>query len=78
FSKNANLFGKVYFPRLVVPLSFAISGLFAFAIHFLLLLTVAFGINIANPDLGLSYRFLFLTPLVQHRYPALQYRAGPM
>ncbi|ANM02937.1 polysaccharide ABC transporter permease protein [Rhizobium phaseoli] len=64
FSKNANLFGKVYFPRLVVPLSVAMSGLVAFAIQFLLLLTVAVGMKIADPDLALSYRFLFLTPLV--------------
>ncbi|NNU46544.1 ABC transporter permease [Rhizobium sp. WYCCWR 11279] len=64
FSKNANLFGKVYFPRLVVPLSVAMSGLVAFAIQFLLLLTVSIGMKIANPDLALSYWFLFLTPLV--------------
>ncbi len=64
FSKNANLFGKVYFPRLVVPLSVAMSGLVAFAIQFLLLLIVAFGIKFAYPDLALSYRFLFLTPLI--------------
>jgi lipopolysaccharide transport system permease protein len=30
---NAGLFGKVYFPRLVVPLSTVISNLFAFAIQ---------------------------------------------
>lgn len=64
FSKNANLFGKVYFPRLVVPLSVVMSGLVAFAIQFLLLLVVSVGIKIATPDLILSYRFLFMTPLV--------------
>lgn len=31
---NAGLFGKVYFPRLVVPLSAVISNLLAFAIQF--------------------------------------------
>lgn len=41
FSKNANLFGKVYFPRLVVPLSVAMSGLIALAIQFLLLTIVS-------------------------------------
>jgi lipopolysaccharide transport system permease protein len=30
---NANLFGKVYFPRLVVPLSVVISGFIAFGIQ---------------------------------------------
>ena len=33
FISNAGLFGKVYFPRLVVPLSVVISNLMAFAIQ---------------------------------------------
>lgn len=33
FISNAGLFGKVYFPRLIVPLSVIISNLFAFAIQ---------------------------------------------
>jgi lipopolysaccharide transport system permease protein len=37
---NAGLFGKVYFPRLVVPLSAVISNLFAFAIQLATLLAV--------------------------------------
>ena len=36
FVQNANLFGKVYFPRMVVPLSKVISGLLKFFIQFLL------------------------------------------
>jgi len=35
---NAGLFGKVYFPRLVVPLSAVISNLFAFALQLAMLL----------------------------------------
>ena len=34
FSSNAGLFGKVYFPRLIVPLAAAISNLFALAVQF--------------------------------------------
>ncbi|MBN2355996.1 ABC transporter permease, partial [candidate division KSB1 bacterium] len=34
FIQNANLFGKVYFPRLAVPVSILISNLIAFAIQF--------------------------------------------
>ncbi len=33
FMANRDLFGKVYFPRLVVPLANCLSGLFAFAIQ---------------------------------------------
>ena len=34
FMSNANMFGKVYFPRLAVPVSILISNLIAFAIQF--------------------------------------------
>jgi lipopolysaccharide transport system permease protein len=34
FTTNAYLFTKVYFPRIIVPLSTALSNLFAFAIQF--------------------------------------------
>lgn len=34
FISNAHIFGKVYFPRLAVPVSVVISRLFAFAIQF--------------------------------------------
>lgn len=36
FITNAQLFGKVYFPRLAVPISILISNLIAFSIQFLL------------------------------------------
>ena len=38
FISNSNLFGKVYFPRLAVPVSILISNLVAFAIQFFLFL----------------------------------------
>ena len=34
FKDNANLFGKVYFPRLIMPLAIVCSGLMKFAIQF--------------------------------------------
>lgn len=36
FTANASLFGKVYFPRLILPLSIAVSTLIQFGIQFLL------------------------------------------
>jgi lipopolysaccharide transport system permease protein len=36
FITNANLFGKVYFPRLVMPISIVVSNLIQFSIQFLL------------------------------------------
>jgi lipopolysaccharide transport system permease protein len=40
FIANANIFGKVYFPRLILPLSKVISGLIKFAIQYLLFILV--------------------------------------
>lgn len=64
FITNANIFGKVYFPRLVLPLSKVISGLIKFAIQYaLFLLTLGYfmvkGSNV-HPDLG---AILLLTPI---------------
>lgn len=39
FSTNAYIFGKVYFPRLVAPISIIISNLIGFAIQFLLFIS---------------------------------------
>jgi lipopolysaccharide transport system permease protein len=38
---NANLFGKVYFPRIITPLSIVCSNLFRFAVQFVLFLLIA-------------------------------------
>lgn len=38
FKDNANIFGKVYFPRLIMPLSIVISNLVRFGVQFLLFL----------------------------------------
>ena len=40
FVSNAGIFGKVYFPRLVLPLSIVISNMVRFGIQFLLLLFI--------------------------------------
>ncbi|MBU0941562.1 MAG: ABC transporter permease [Bacteroidetes bacterium] len=40
FTTNASIFGKVYFPRLIMPLSIVFSGLLKFAIQFGLFIAV--------------------------------------
>ena len=57
FNANQAIFGKVYFPRLVVPLSIVISNLIKMAIQFALFIIVYFyyfatGIDF-HPNLGL-------------------------
>lgn len=40
FKDNANIFGKVYFPRLIMPLSIVVSNLVRFGVQFLLFVIV--------------------------------------
>jgi lipopolysaccharide transport system permease protein len=54
FSRNAAVFGKVYFPRLVIPISVVLSGTVAFAIQFGLLMVVTLGMLIAGSNLAFS------------------------
>ena len=42
FIKNASIFGKVYFPRLTMPIATVISNFISFGIQFVLLLIVCF------------------------------------
>lgn len=64
FKKNANIFGKVYFPRIIMPLSIVISNLLKFGIQFLIF--VAFYIYyIANGmEVQLTATVLLLPLLV--------------
>ncbi len=59
FITNAAVFGKVYFPRLIVPLSIVISNLMKLAIQFLLLIIVwlyyVFVNENVNPQLTLVF-----------------------
>lgn len=64
FSKNAQLFGKVYFPRLVIPISVVMSGMVAFAIQFFLLLVVSVGFLLAGTELRLNWMALPLVLLL--------------
>lgn len=40
FRDNANIFGKVYFPRLIMPLSIVVSNLIRFGVQITLMLTM--------------------------------------
>jgi lipopolysaccharide transport system permease protein len=60
FRDNAGVFGKVYFPRLIVPLSIVVSALSRFGIQFLLFLcTMAFCVARHKPFDPNPYLFLF-------------------
>lgn len=61
FLTNSAVFGKVYFPRLTVPFSILLSGLFKFSIQFLLFLVVyAYGILFQNYNFQPNLTILLL------------------
>lgn len=60
FTENAGIFGKVYFPRLVMPISIVISNLIRFAVQ-LVLLFLMMGYFATQ---GVSYNFSWYTALV--------------
>lgn len=63
FVGNAAIFGKVYFPRLIMPLSVIVSNIVKFLIQFLLLLSVLiyYGITKKTFHIGFSW---FLIPVL--------------
>ena len=65
FVSNASIFGKVYFPRLIMPLSKVISGLIKFAIQYFLFVLVLFYYIIKGSEIHCDILgILFFTPLI--------------
>lgn len=63
FNANASIFGKVYFPRIIVPISVVISNLVRFGIQFLIF--VAFYIYYYNQESDISLnKYTILFPLM--------------
>jgi lipopolysaccharide transport system permease protein len=66
FVANAGIFGKVYFPRLVIPLSTVMSNIVKFGIQFLLLLAAMLWYKIApsTPSTTSTFTSLALIPAI--------------
>ncbi len=64
FLKNASIFGKVYFPRLAMPISIVISNLVSFIIQFLFLLCFLLYFSLGGADLSMGIEVLILPFLV--------------
>ncbi len=64
FVANAGIFGKVYFPRLVIPLSTVVSNMVKFAIQFLLLLAVIIWFAIKNGQFHFGASWLLIPILI--------------
>ena len=63
FTANAHLFGKVYFPRLVMPVSIVISDLITFAIQFVFFLAYLLFFYLRGSAVGLT-TWAFALPLL--------------
>lgn len=63
FTANASIFGKVYFPRLVTPISTVISGLINFAVQFVMFLCFAIYYYIIGAPIQPNI-YILITPLL--------------
>lgn len=64
FSTNSDLFGKVYFPRLIIPISQVVSHLFRFSIQMLLFVIVYVIYAVIGVDVHPNWYLLLFPVLV--------------
>ena len=65
FTANAGLFAKVYFPRIIVPLSTVVSGLFRFGVQLIMFLGFYFyHIYMGNQNINPSFQTILLIPIM--------------
>lgn len=70
FTGNAAIFGKVYFPRLVTPISTVISGLINFSVQFLMFLGFMIYFKIIGAPIQPNL-YILITPLLLLQLAAL-------
>jgi lipopolysaccharide transport system permease protein len=64
FVQNAHLFGKVYFPRLAVPVSILISNLITFVIQFALFLVFVGYFLLRGTNIQVNWLWIGLSPIL--------------
>ena len=64
FKANASIFGKVYFPRIITPLSVVISNLIKFGIQFIIFIVFYLFYYIKGADLTLNGLVFFFPVLI--------------
>lgn len=64
FKTNASIFGKVYFPRIITPLSVVISNLIKFGIQFIIFIVFYLFYYIKGADLTLNVLVIFFPVLI--------------
>jgi lipopolysaccharide transport system permease protein len=64
FTANAGLYGKVYFPRLIIPLSIITANLVKFFIQFILFLIILFYFILTTDRAVWPNSYILLTPVL--------------
>jgi lipopolysaccharide transport system permease protein len=64
FVQNAHLFGKVYFPRMAVPVSVLLSNLITFLIQFALFLAFVAYFTVRGTAISLNWLWIALSPVL--------------
>lgn len=64
FKKNEQIFGKVYFPRVIMPISIVISNLLKFGIQFLIFIAFYVYFAVIKGDGTSPTSYVFLYPIV--------------
>lgn len=64
FKKNENIFGKVYFPRVIMPLSIVVSGLLKFGIQFLLFVGFILYFYLSGTPIQPTWELMWLLPIL--------------
>jgi lipopolysaccharide transport system permease protein len=64
FRDNASIFGKVYFPRLIMPLSIVVSNLVRFLVQLLLLVIMMVYFGMQGASFEVTYAIIFFPFLV--------------
>jgi lipopolysaccharide transport system permease protein len=64
FTRNADIFGKVYFPRLIMPLSKVVSGLVKFGIQMVLFLGVYAFYLVQGSAISFTWALIWLLPIL--------------
>lgn len=64
FVQNANLFGKVYFPRLAVPVSILFSNLITFLIQFAMFILFTLYFVLRGTDIQPNWLWIALSPIL--------------
>ncbi len=64
FRSNASIFGKVYFPRIIVPISIVVSNLLKFGIQFLIFIVVYIYYYLQGAVISLNGSVVFFPMLI--------------